>query len=100
MEPNLTSIHEDVGSIPGLASVGQGSGVAVSYGVGHRHSSCGCSVVYTSNLTPRLGTSICCRFCPKKQNKIKLKIKTKKNHTSKMVNSDFLLETTEHGEYE
>ena len=30
-------IHEVVGSIPGLSSVGWGSGVAVSYGVGHRH---------------------------------------------------------------
>ena len=36
---NLTSIHEDVGSIPGLGSVGQGSGVAVSCGVSHRRSS-------------------------------------------------------------
>ena len=33
METNLTSIHEDVGSIPGLA---QGSGIPVSCGVGHR----------------------------------------------------------------
>ena len=33
-EMNLTSIHEDVGSIPGLA---QGSGIAVSCGVGYRH---------------------------------------------------------------
>ena len=31
---NLTSIREDVGSIPGL--VGQGSGVALSCGVNHR----------------------------------------------------------------
>ena len=33
----LTSIHEDEGSIPGLSSVGGGSGVAVSCGVGRRH---------------------------------------------------------------
>ena len=39
VEMNPTSIHEDVGSIPGLAQVGQGSSVAVNYGVGHRHSS-------------------------------------------------------------
>ena len=30
---NLTSIHEDVGSIPALA---QGSGIAMNCGVGHR----------------------------------------------------------------
>ena len=35
MEVNLTSIYEDAGSISGL-SVGWGSGVAVSCGVGHR----------------------------------------------------------------
>ena len=33
---NLTSIHEDMDSIPGLAPSAQGSGVAVSCGVGHR----------------------------------------------------------------
>ena len=33
VEMNLTSIHGDVGSIPGLASI-PGSGVAVSCGVG------------------------------------------------------------------
>lgn len=37
VEMNLTSIHEDVGSIPGLRPVGLGSGIAVSYGIG-----CGC----------------------------------------------------------
>ena len=31
-----TSIHEDVGLIPGLTQVGSGSDTAVSCGVGHR----------------------------------------------------------------
>ena len=33
---NTTSIHEGVGSIPGLAQWDKGSSVAVSCGVGHR----------------------------------------------------------------
>ena len=35
-EMNPTSIHDDVGLIPGLA---KGSGIAMSCGAGHRHSS-------------------------------------------------------------
>ena len=35
---NLTSIHEDAGSDPWPCSVGKGSGIAMSYGVGRRHS--------------------------------------------------------------
>ena len=36
---NLTSIHEDLVSNSGLVPVGRGCGIAMSCGVGRRHSS-------------------------------------------------------------
>ena len=63
---NLTSIHEDTGSIPGLSQWIKESGIAVSYGVGLRHSliqhCCGCGVGGKLQLqfNPSLWTSICC----------------------------------------
>ena len=51
---NLTSIHEDAGSILVLRSVGYGSGIAVSCGVVRRHSSdlllLGCGVGWQLQL--------------------------------------------------
>ena len=75
METNLTSIHEDGGSIPGIhCSVGSGSGSAMSCGVDLRRGSdpwfpvavvqAGSS---SSDLTLSLGTSIHCGCGPKKQ---------------------------------
>ena len=39
VETNLTGIYEDSGSIPDLTQWVKGSGVAMTCGVGHRHSS-------------------------------------------------------------
>ena len=39
VEMNLTGIHKDAGLTPGPRSVGQGSGVAMSCGIGCRHGS-------------------------------------------------------------
>ena len=39
VETNTTSIHEDVGSNPWPPSVGRGSGIAVSCGIGRRRGS-------------------------------------------------------------
>ena len=57
-------------------SVGQRSGIAVSYGIGCRCGSdpellwqCFRPAAVSSVSTPSLGTSICCRCSPKKKKK-------------------------------
>ena len=48
---NVTSVHEDAGSIPGL------SGLRIWH----------CCSIGSSDLNPSLGTSICCGCGPKKK---------------------------------
>ena len=71
---NLTSIHEDVGSIPGPLSglrirVLPWAGVYVADRTQNLHCcSCGAGQQLCSSIsTPSLGTSICCSCSPKKQ---------------------------------
>ena len=87
-----TSICEDAGSIPGLAQWVKGSSIAVSCGVGCRHSWdptllwLWCS----SDWTHSLGTSICRRCRPGKAKKKNQKTLYK---NQKFLKIDFLSES-------
>ena len=86
METNLTSIHEDAGSIPGLA---QGSGFAMACSVGCRRGLdlsllwLWCGPVATTDSTLSLETSINRKCSPKKMNNNK-----KKNNNDNNTNDN------------
>ena len=91
VEMNLTSIHVDAGLIPSLTQWAKGFGVAVSCGVGHRYSLDLAMlwlwhrlVAAAPDLTPSLGTSMCC-WCGLKKTKKKKKKEKKMSPKSSQI---------------
>ena len=80
---------------PWPCSVGQGSGIAGSCGVGCRHGLdpallwLWCKLAAVALIQPSLGTSVCCECVPKK------KTKTKKQKNYNHLQSNYQLEQHE-----
>ena len=107
---NLTSIHEDAGLTPGLTQWVKGSSIATAMKshcrVHHTSQMRLLDLVWlwrrlvvscSSDLTPSLGTSLCCRYGPKKKRKSKHNkiLRNKLNEVKELQSKKTFLKETE-----